>query len=79
MRPFVTAKTDGMYYHIEPTQRNFQSHVKHVGTNDLPTDITQEELPKIIITLSKHSKSDEKENVVSSFSMVTLTKKKQKK
>ena len=24
MRPFVTAKTDDMYDHIKPTQRNFQ-------------------------------------------------------
>ena len=46
VRPFVTAKTDDMY--IKPTQRNFQPNVyiSHVGTNDLPTDMTPEEISK---------------------------------
>ena len=67
VRPFVTAKTDDMYDHIKPTQRNFQPNVyiSHVGTNDLPTDMTPEEISKKIITFSKHLKSEDNEVVVS--------------
>ena len=67
VRPFVTAKTDDMYDHIKPTQRNFQPNVyiSHVGTNDLPTDITPEEISEKIITFSKHLKSEDNEVVVS--------------
>ena len=45
-RSFVTAKTDDMYDHIKPTQRNFQPivYISHIGTNDLPTDMTREEI-----------------------------------
>ena len=67
VRPFVTAKTDDMYDHIKPTQRNFQPNVyiSHVGTNDLPTDMTPEEISEKIITFSKHLKSEDNEVVVS--------------
>ena len=67
MRPFVTAKTDDMYDHIKPTERNFQPNVyiSHVGANDLPTDMTPEEISKKIITFSKHLKSEDNEVVVS--------------
>ena len=67
VRPFVTAKTDDMYDHIKPTQRNFQPNVyiSHVGTNDLPTDMTPEEISEKIITFSKHLKSENNEVVVS--------------
>ena len=56
-----------MYDHIKPTQINFQPNVyiSHVGTNDLPTDITPEEVPEKIITFSKHLKSEDNEVVVS--------------
>ena len=39
VRPFVIARTDDMYDHIKPTQRNFQPNVyiPHVGTDDLPS------------------------------------------
>ena len=39
VRSLVTAKTDDMYDHIKPSQRNFQPNVyiSHIGTNDLPT------------------------------------------
>ena len=65
--PFVTAETDDMYDHIKPTQRNFQPNVyiSHVGTNDLPTDMTPEEISEKIITFSKHLKSEHNEVVVS--------------
>ena len=45
-RSFVTAKTDDMYDHIKPTQRNFQPivYISHIGTNDLPTNMTPEEI-----------------------------------
>ena len=44
VRPLVNSNTDDMYDHIKPTQRNFQPNVciSHVGTNDLPTDMTPE-------------------------------------
>ena len=61
MRPFVTAKTYDMYDHIKATQRSFQSNV---GTNDLPTDMTAEEISEIIIVFSKHLKSENDEVVV---------------
>ena len=56
-----------MYDHIKPTQRNFQPNVyiSHVGTNDLPTDMTPEEISEKIITFSKHLKSEDNEVVVS--------------
>ena len=65
--PFVTAETADMYDHIKPTQRNFQPNVyiSHVGTNDLPTDMTPEEISEKIITFSKHLKSEHNEVVVS--------------
>ena len=62
MRPFVTAKTYDMYDHIKVTQRSLQSNV---GTNDLPTDMTAEEISEIIIAFSKHLKSENDEVVVS--------------
>ena len=67
MRHLVTAKTDDMYDHIKPTQRNFQPniYISHVGTNDLPTDMTPEEISEKIITFSKHLKSEDNEVVVS--------------
>ena len=36
VRPFVTAKTDDMYDHMKPTQKNFQPkvNISHVGAND---------------------------------------------
>ena len=45
--------------------RNFQLNVyiSHVGTNDLPTDMTPEEIPKKVITFSKHLKSEDNEVV----------------
>ena len=67
VRPFVTAKTDDMYDHIKPMQRNFQPNVyiSYVGTNDLPTDMIPEEISEKIITFSKHLKSENNEVVVS--------------
>ena len=60
VRPFVTAKTDHMHDHIKPTQRNFQPNVyiSHVSTNDLPNDMTPEEISEKNITFSKHLKSE---------------------
>ena len=56
-----------MYDHIKPTQRNFQPNVyiSHVGTNDLPTDMTPEEISEKIITFSKYLKSENNEVIVS--------------
>ena len=67
MRPFVTAKTYDMYDHIKATQRSFQpnTYISHVGTNDLPTDMTPKEISEIIIAFSKHLKSENDEVVVS--------------
>ena len=69
MRPLVTAKTDDMYDHIKPTQKSFQSNVciSHVGTNDLPVDITPEGIFEKIIPFSKHLKPEQNEVVVSGF------------
>ena len=56
-----------MYDHIKSRQRNLQSNVyiSHVGTNDLPTDVTLEEISWKIITFSNHLKSGNNEVVVS--------------
>ena len=45
VRPIVTAKINGMYGHMKPTQRNLQPniYISHVGTNDLSKDMTPEE------------------------------------
>ena len=71
MRPFVTAKTYDMYDHIKATQRSFQPniYISHVGTNDLPTDMTPEEISEIIIAFSKHLKSENDEVVVSDIAL----------
>ena len=49
--PFVTTKTDDTYDHMKPTQRNFQPNVyiSDVGTNDLPTNMTPEEISEKIL------------------------------
>ena len=67
VRPFVTANTDDMYNHIKPTQRNFQPNVyiSHIGTNNLPIEMTPEEISEKIITFSKHLKIKDNEVVVS--------------
>ena len=67
VRPFVTAKTDDMYHQIKPTQRNFQPNVYilHVGTNDLLTDMTSEEISEKIITFSKQLQWENNEVAVS--------------
>ena len=46
VRRFVTAKTDNIYDHEKPMQRNSHPNVyiSHVGTNDLLTDMTSEEI-----------------------------------
>ena len=46
---------------------NFQPNVyiSHIGTNDLATDITPEEISEKIITFSKHLKSEIRKVVVS--------------
>ena len=40
-----------MYDFIKPTQRNFHpnAYISHVGTNDLPTDMTPEEMSKKLL------------------------------
>ena len=45
--------------------RNFQLNVyiSHVGTNDLPTVMTPEDMSKKIITFSEHLKSEDNEVV----------------
>ena len=67
VRPFVTVKTDDMSDHMKPTQRNFQPNVyiSHVGRNDLPTDMTPEEISEKILAFSKHLKSEKNEVLVS--------------
>ena len=52
VRPLVTEETDDMHHHIKSIQRHFQPNVyiSHVGTNDLPTDMTPEEISQKIIT-----------------------------
>ena len=52
VRSFATAKTNDMYDHMKPTQRNFQSNVSisHVGTNELTTDMTPEGISEKLIT-----------------------------
>ena len=51
VRPFVTAKTDDMYDHMKPTQRNFQPNVyiSYAGTNDLAKNMTAERYPKRLL------------------------------
>ena len=53
---FVTVITEDTYDHIKPTQIIFHPNVSisHLGTNDLRTDMTPEEISKKIITFSKH-------------------------
>ena len=69
-----------MYDHMKPTQRNCQSNVSisHVGTNELTTDMTPEEISKKLITFCKHlNKKTIKLLFQVSFCMVTPKKKKQ--
>ena len=63
----TSAKMDDMYDHIKLTQRNFlpNAYISHSGTNDLPTNMTPEEISEKIITFSKHLKSENNEVFVS--------------
>ena len=55
---------------MKPTQRNClhlkpNVYISHIGTNDLPTDMTPEDISEKIFTFSKHLKSVNSEVFVS--------------
>lgn len=68
IKPFVNTETDcnhTYYDYMKPMQKNFHPnfHISHVGTEDLPTDMTLEEISEKNISFSKHLKLENNEVV----------------
>ena len=68
-RPFLTAKTIGMYDYIKPTQRNFKPEIfiLHGGTNDLPLNKSPKEISEDKVTLAESMKTENNKIIVSSI------------
>ena len=68
VRPFLSAKTIDMVDYIKPTQRDFNPDVYllHVGTNDLSSNKSPEQISLDILNLA-NSKLDNNTVIVSSI------------
>ena len=64
VRPFLSAKTFDMVDYIKPTQR-FQS--RHVGTNDVTSNKSPEQISLDMLNLANSLKLDNKIVIVSSI------------
>ena len=69
VRPFVSAKTIDMLDYIKPTKRDFNPDVYllHVGTNDLPSTKSLEEISMDILNLANSLKLDNNTVIVSNI------------
>ena len=69
VRPFLSAKTIGMVDYIKPTQRDFNPDVYllHVGTNDLFSNKSHEQISLDILNLANSLKLDKSTVIVSSI------------
>ena len=69
VRLFLSAKTIGMVDYIKPTQRDFNPDVYllHVGTNDLFSNKSHEQISLDILNLANSLKLDKSTVIVSSI------------
>ena len=69
VRPFLSAKTIDMVDYIKPTQRDFNPDVYllHVGTNDLSSNKSPEQISLDILNLANSLKLDNSTVIVSSI------------
>ena len=69
VRPFLSAKTIDMLDYIKPTKRDFNPDVYllHVGTNDLSSNKSPEQIPMDILNLANSLKLDNNTVIVSSI------------
>ena len=69
VRPFLSAKTIDMVDYIKPTQRDFNPDVYllHVGTNDLSSNKSPEQISLDILNLANSLKLDSNTIIVSSI------------
>ena len=69
VRPFLSTKTIDMVDYIKPTQRDSNPHVYllHVGTNDLTSNKSPEQISLDILNLVNSLKLDNNTVIVSSI------------
>ena len=69
VRPFLPAKSVDMFDYVKPIQRDLdpEAYVFHIGTNDLPTDKTSDEISSEILRLIKQFKMDKNKIVLSTI------------
>ena len=69
VRPFLSAKTIDMFDYIKPTKRDFNPDVYllHVGTNDLSSNKSPEQISMDILNLANSLKLDNNTVIVSSI------------
>ena len=69
VRPFLSAKAIDMVDYIKPTQRDFNPDVYllHVGTNDLSSNKSPEQISLDILNLANSLKLDNNTVIVSSI------------
>ena len=66
VRPFLAAKSVDMLDYVKPIKRDLdpEAYVIHIGTNDLGTDKTPDEIFSEILRLIKELKTDKNKIVV---------------
>ena len=69
IRPFLAAKSVDMLDYVKPIQRDLdpEAYVINIGTNDLTTDKTLDEIFSEILHLIKELKTDKNKTVVSTI------------
>ena len=69
VRPFLAAKSVDMLDYVKPIQRDLdpEAYVINIGTNDLTTDKTLDEIFSEILHLIKELKTDKNKTVVSTI------------
>ena len=69
VRPFLAAKSVDMLDYVKPIKRELdpEAYVIHIGTNDLGTDKTPDEIFSEILRLIKEFKTDKSKIVVSTI------------
>ena len=80
LKPFSGAKTTCMHDYVKPSVRSSPDHfILHVGTNDLPSDKSLEEIARSIIDLATSVKNEKHDVSISNIIIRTDDKKTRKK
>ena len=69
VRPFLTAKSVDMLNYVKPIKRDFdpEAYLIHIGTDDLGTDETPDEIFSEILRLIKELERDKNKIVISTI------------